>query len=312
MDTVQRKAEADRGSVPTRDVGLLTKLRRAVVGEVRLSDKEVDEFIWDFELALLEGDVAHDVAEAICSEMREKLAGRRFHRGENVAGVVERIVRDSVRDVLVSVPGFDFLERARSAKPCIIMFLGPNGAGKTTAIGKVTTLLRENGLSSILAAADTFRAASIEQLEEHARRLGVRVVKHKYGADPAAVAFDAVQAAKAGGIDCVLIDTAGRQETNKNLMEELKKINRVCSPTMRIYVDEALAGNVLVDRVRTFKEGVGVDGLILTKMDVDVKGGGTISVAKATGVPILFFGTGQGYSDLKPFDAEEVLSRLFG
>jgi fused signal recognition particle receptor len=290
---------------------LITEIKKAVVGEARLSPQEVDDFVWDFSLALLEGDVAHDVADAICTEIKQKLAARAFRKSEDIPQAVQSIVKSAVRDVLVD-PAFDLVAEIKKAeKPVVIMFLGPNGAGKTTTIAKFAVLLRKHGLTSVFAAGDTFRAASIEQLEEHARRVGVRVVKQQYGSDPAAVAFDAISAAKAAGIDCVLIDTAGRQETNRNLMEELKKIARVAKPRFKIYLDEALAGNVLVERVSHFKEAIGLDGVVLSKMDVDVKGGGTISIARATGVPILFFGTGQGYDDLQPFDREEVVSRIF-
>jgi fused signal recognition particle receptor len=209
--------------------------------------------------------------------------------------------------------GFDIVEKVRaSEKPFVILFLGPNGAGKTTSLAKTAFLLKENGLSSVFAASDTFRAASIEQLEEHGKALGIRVIKHDYGADPAAVAFDAIDSAKANGVDCVLIDTAGRQDTNKNLLKELEKISRVAKPHLRLYLDEALAGNALVERVSTFKDSIGVDGIILSKMDLDVKGGGVISVFRSTGIPVVYFGTGQAYKDLEPFTADEVMRRVFG
>lgn len=263
--------------------------------------KNLDDILWELELALLEGDVAKPVAEKICQDLKES-----NEKDLRVA------LRKSLLKIL-SVPSFDLVEKAKNAdKPFKILFLGPNGAGKTLTLAKIAYLFKQNGMTSIFAASDTFRAASIEQLEEHGRRLGVKVIKHSYGADPAAVAFDAVKSAKARGIDCVLIDTAGRQETNRNLIEELKKINRVVQPDLRIYVDEALAGNVLPERALAFKEAVGLDGVILTKMDADVKGGGAISISYVTGVPVLYLGTGQNYEDLKKFDPDEVVSKILG
>lgn len=291
---------------------ILTKVKKAVVGEVTLSETEIEEFLWDFELALLEGDVAHDVAVKICEDIKNSLVGKKFSRSQDISDEVESAVKAALVDVLTSVPVFNILEKAKAAeKPFVIMLLGPNGAGKTTSLAKLANLFLENGLSCTLAASDTFRAASIEQLKFHADKLGIRMIKHDYGADPAAVAFDAIKSARANKIDCVLIDTAGRQETNKNLMAEIAKISKVCTPDLKIYVDEALAGNVLIDRVLSFKDHVGVDGIILTKMDVDVKGGGAISVSFATQTPVILIGTGQSYSDLQQFKPEEVVKRLF-
>lgn len=259
----------------------------------------IDELSWELELALLEGDVSKPVAEEICENLKNSQEKD-----------LNKALKQSLTKIL-SVPSFDIVQKAKeSEKPFKIMFVGPNGAGKTLTLAKIAFLLKQNDLTSVFAASDTFRAASIEQLEEHAKRLDMRVVKHSYGSDPAAVAFDAVKSAKAKGIDCVLIDTAGRQETNKNLVEELKKINRVVQPDLRLYVDEALAGHVLPERAMAFKEAVGVDGVILTKMDADVKGGGAISVAHMIKAPVLFFGMGQDYPDLKAFNAEEIVNNI--
>ena len=277
---------------------LRERLKRVIKTPGTLTKSE--ETIWELELVLLEGDVAKEVAEEICKKVKAS------------SGDMRESLRETLREIL-SVPSFDLIEKARkSKKPFKILFLGPNGAGKTLTLAKIAFLFKEHGMSCLFAASDTFRAASIEQLEEHGRNLGVRVVKHSYGADPAAVAFDAVKSAKARDIDCVLIDTAGRQETNRNLIEELKKINRVIQPDLRIYVDEALAGNVLPERALAFKEAVGLDGVILTKMDADVKGGGAISISYVARVPVLYLGTGQNYEDLKKFDPEEIVDKILG
>ena len=282
-----------------------TKIKEKVAKEFTISEE-------DLEISLLESDVARDTAEAICEEIKTRLMKTKFKRGENIEKTIQNIFKDTLLNILSSPKHIDIVDVVSKTKPCVIMFLGPNGAGKTTTIAKIAHLLMNKNFSVILAASDTFRAASIEQLEEHAKRLSIKLVKHSYGADPAAVAFDAIKSAKARGIDCVLIDTAGRQETNKNLIEELRKVARVAEPTLKIYVDEALAGNVLVERVKQFDEAVGIDGIILTKMDVDVKGGGAISITKETGRPILYIGVGQEYDDIEPFEPEVIVSRILG
>ena len=200
----------------------------------------------------------------------------------------------------------DILELAEGkgeGEPLIIMFVGINGTGKTTTIAKVSKLLMGSGHTVVLASGDTYRAGAIEQLEEHARRLGVRVIKHRYGSDAAAVSFDAVQHARAQGIDVVLIDTAGRMQTNRNLMDELQKIKRVVQPDLTVMVLDALIGNDAVDQAQTFNEIVGFDAAILTKVDADAKGGSSLSVSYLTGKPVIYVGVGQEYGDLQPFDA---------
>ena len=190
------------------------------------------------------------------------------------------------------------------------MFVGINGSGKTTTIAKITSLLQENNLKTVMAAADTFRAAAIQQLQEHADRLGVKIVKHDYGADPAAVAFDAVRYAEANNVDVVLVDTAGRQHNNKNLMEEIKKIVRVANPDLKIFIGESITGNDCVEQAENFNQAVGIDGIVLTKADVDEKGGAAISISHVTKKPIIYLGTGQEYSDLKSFDPSIITSSL--
>ncbi len=162
----------------------------------------------------------------------------------------------------------------------------------------------------MLAAADTFRAASIEQLEEHGGRLGVKVIKHDYKADPAAVVFDAIAHAKARRIDCVLIDTAGRQHSNQDLMMEMKKIARVAKADLKLFVGEAITGNDCVEQVREFNKAVEIDGIVLSKLDIDEKGGAALSVSYVSGKPILFVGVGQRYDDLERFSKEKIMKNL--
>ncbi len=264
----------------------------------------MENYLWELELILLESDVAHEVADQIVSSLREKLKNREF---SSRTDIYSQVVSDLREELLELIPdGFDLL--GSNKKPTVVMFVGPNGAGKTTTMAKLAKRAIDNGKSVVFAASDTFRAASIEQLEEHASRLGIRVIKHKYGADPAAVAYDAINSAKAKGIDFVFIDTAGRQETNRNLMEELRKIKRVANPDFIVYVDEAVAGNAIYTRLEQFKE-LGISGVVLTKMDLDVKGGGVIT-ASGFGIPILYVGTGQGYDDISQFDKYEFVSQL--
>jgi fused signal recognition particle receptor len=207
-------------------------------------------------------------------------------------------------------PGL-ILREIRKHKPAKLMFVGFNGVGKTTSMAKVAQWLMKNRMSVVFAASDTFRAASIEQLEKHADALKVRMIKHQYKSDAAAVAYDAVNYAKARNINAVLIDTAGRSHTNKNLMEELKKIHRVIQPEFVIFVGDALTGNDAVEQAAKFNDAIPVDYAILTKADVDQKGGAILSVSHAIGKPVLFLGVGQGYKDLEPFKKQQILKRLF-
>jgi fused signal recognition particle receptor len=195
-------------------------------------------------------------------------------------------------------------------KPVKIMVIGPNGAGKTTSIAKIAYMLQRNGFRVCIAAADTFRAAAVEQMVHHGKKLGINVVHGAYGADPASIAFDAVNHAKSHGVDIVLIDTAGRQETNVNLLNQLKKMDRVIAPEVKIYVGESIAGNAMVEQISSFHKEMKLDGVVLTKLDCDAKGGTVVSVTRVTGLPILYVGTGQGYGDIERFDAEKIVGEI--
>jgi len=177
-------------------------------------------------------------------------------------------------------------------------------------MAKMAHMLMQANLTCVFSASDTFRAAAIEQTEVHAGRLGVKVVKSKYGADPASVAFDAVNFARTHNIDVVLIDSAGRQDTNANLLDELKKINRVAKPDIKIYIGESIGGNALIDQVRAFDGAIGMDGAILTKVDCDAKGGTALSLTKSTGIPVLYMGVGQAYADIVPFEPEKIAQEI--
>jgi len=289
------------------------KLKQGLQGVVEriskseLTEKELDPILWDLQLQLIANDVAVEVAEKICSELKDRLKGEVAPRFGDKATPVKEALHASIKSVMATQGEVDLLEKAAERRaagvPLVVLFVGINGTGKTTTIAKVAKLLLDNGYRVVLASGDTYRAGAIEQLEEHARRLGVRVVKHRYGADPAAVSFDAVRHAEARGIDTVLIDTAGRMQTNRNLMDELRKIKQVVRPDLTVMVVDALTGNDAMEQAETFNSHVGFDTAILTKVDADAKGGSSLSVSYLTGKPVSYIGTGQGYDDLQRFDA---------
>jgi len=288
------------------------KGKAALEGETILSEKDLKEPLEYLETALLESDVALSVVEELIAGVKGELAGKRKKWGVNTAKLVKEAIRDALVNV-VNVDKLDFEEFVdKSEKPVNIVFVGVNGTGKTTSIAKVAKKLLGNGHSVVLASADTYRAGATEQIEEHASNLGIKVVKHQYGADPTAVVYDAVKYAEANKMDVVLADTAGRMHTAVNLMEQLKKICRVTKPDLVIFVDEAMAGNDAVERAKKFDDAVGIDGSILAKTDVDAKGGTAFSIAHSTSKPILFLGMGQGYDDLVTFDTDWLMDRLLG
>ncbi len=281
-------------------------------GGYKIKESKVDGMLWDLELALLESDVAQEVVEAIKGSIKEELRSTGIKKGVDSKAALKIIIRKALKKVLEATC-FNFDEYiARVKKPIVLMFVGVNGTGKTTAIAKVTHHLQKQKRSCVMAAADTFRAGAIEQLERHATNLGVRIIKHKAGGDPAAVAYDAVNHAIARRKDVVLIDTAGRMQTNKNLMDEMEKIRRVAKPNLVIFVGDALAGNDAVEQAKKFNEAVKIDAAILTKIDADAKGGAALSIAFAVGRPIIFVSTGQGYDDFAPFNSDWMINRIFG
>ncbi len=280
-----------------------------------INEDVLEDILWELEIGLLESDVAMPVIEAIKENVKEQLLSMSV-AGTSAHEVVEKVLRTAVKRVL-NIGKFDFDEFIREKlasgkKPVVVMFVGVNGTGKTTSIARIAHRLKEQGLSPVLAAGDTFRAGAIAQLSQHADKLGVKCVKHSDGADPAAVAYDAIEHAKARKKDVVLLDTAGRMQTNTNLMDEMDKIRRVANPDLCVFVGDSLAGNDAVEQARKFDEVVAIDGAILTKTDVDAKGGAALSVAYTINKPLLFVGVGQDYPDLMPFDASWMVDRLFG
>ena len=311
----EKEKEKEKPRQKKVSLSIMSQLKSVLSSEVELAEADVSGVLDEFEMELLESDVAFAVAGQIKEDLRSQLVGRKISKGK-LKEEIARVFFESILSIMAENKGAPILERVQlaqdSAKPIKIMFIGPNGSGKTTTIAKIANMLLKSKYSVAIAAADTFRAAAIEQMEIHGKRLGVRVIAGKYGADPTSVAFDAVNYAKAHKIDVVLIDTAGRQETNTNLLSELKKMARVINPDIKVYVGESIAGNSVIEQVGAFNKELKLDGVILTKLDCDAKGGTVISISKVTRVPVLYVTTGQGYDDIEEFDEEKIARNIAG
>jgi fused signal recognition particle receptor len=286
------------------------------ISKTELNEKTITRLVEDLRIVLIQNDVAYPVTERICNELSTRLRTIEVKRFGDHKKTTKSLLREILLETLKESQEegfFELLQKKREAKePLVIVFVGINGTGKTTTIAKMANLLTKKRYTVVLACADTYRTGSIEQIEEHARRLNVRTIKHKYGADAAAVAYDTVNYARAHGTDVVLIDTAGRMQTNKNLLDEMKKIIRVTKPDLTLLIVDSLTGNDAVEQGSVFSQAVPINGIILTKLDADAKGGGAISISRITGKPVIFVGTGQRYEDLQPFDPPYIVSRILG
>jgi fused signal recognition particle receptor len=303
-EKIKRKKKIKREEpVKEEKVGLLEKLTTK-----KITDKEFEQIFKPLELPLLESNIAFEVTEKLKDELREELQKKRMKRGKETSSV-KNALSEAFDSILIE-PDLDKFWNHFKKKPTKIMFVGVNGVGKTTSLAKFCHMLKKKGKSVVLAASDTFRAASIEQLEKHSGKLRVKVIKHKYGSDAAAVAFDTVKHAESKEVDVVLIDTAGRSHANVNLMDEVAKIKRVVDPDITIFVGDSLTGNDAVEQAKSFNDKLGIDYSILAKADVDQKGGAIVSVGYVTKKPILFLGTGQEYKDLEFFKKEKILEKL--
>jgi len=309
------KPEVEKSEEESKE-GFFKKIVKKV-STIEISEEDFSEYSQDLETLLLENNVALEVVDKIIQELKEKLVGKKILKKE-----LESEIKDSFEEAIQSilVKPFDLIdkikekikeqEKQKSHEPFVILFCGINGSGKTTAIAKIAHLLKKNKISCVLAASDTFRAASIEQLNKHGEKLGIKVISQDYGSDPAAVGFDAIKYAKKNFINAVLIDTAGRMHTATNLLKEMEKISRVTKPDLKIFVGESITGNDATEQAKAFNEAIDIDAIILSKSDVDEKGGTVLSVGYVTGKPILYLGTGQNYDDLEKFDKEKFLKKL--
>ncbi len=281
------------------------------VNKVKISEKDFDVYAEELEMLLIENNVALEVAEKIVKDLRAEIVGKEMLKKE-IEGQIQEHFKDIIRDILIEP--FSLIDKIKSredkSKPYVILFCGINGTGKTTSIAKIAQQMKKNNLKPVLAAADTFRAASIEQIKKHAEKLDLKVIAHEYGSDPAAVGFDAIKYAEKNKLDVVLIDTAGRMHTEKNLMAQIEKVAKVTKPDTKIFVGESITGNDILEQVRSFDWAIQIDGIILTKADIDEKGGTALSVGYVTKKPILYLGTGQEYDEIEPFDKEKFIKKL--
>ena len=308
FDIFKREKEQKKEFEEEPKKGFFTKLTEKLTTK-KINEEQFEELFSDFEIALLENNVALEVIDKIKEDLKMDLVN------VPLKGKIEEIIKNSLKNSLEEIlkeSNFDLINeiKHKEEKPYVIVFVGINGSGKTTTISKIANLLINNNLKCVLVAADTFRAASIQQLEEHAANLKVKLIKHDYNADPAAVCFDGIKYAKAHHLDAVLIDTAGRQHSNKNLMEEMKKIIKISKPDLKIFIGESITGNDSVIQFQEFNKSIGINGIVLTKSDVDEKGGAIISISYVTQKPILYLGAGQRYDDLEKFNKIKILTDI--
>lgn len=287
------------------------------LGQKEISEKVLDNTLLDLQISLLESDVAQEVVDNLSANLKKELLGLKLEKDMDATQIIESKLQESVAGIFARAGKIDIVEKinakkAAKAGPLVIVFLGINGTGKTTTVAKVANLLRKSGISLVVAAGDTHRAGAIEQLSLHAERLSLKVIAQRYGADPSAVGRDAVDYARKHYIDAVLIDTAGRMQTSKNLMDEMAKIIRVVKPDLKIFVGDSLAGNDTINQAREFFQYTNFDAAVLTKVDADAKGGAAISISYITSKPIVYVGVGQGYDDMIPFDPDKFIESLFG
>ena len=280
-----------------------------IADNIGTSSKDLNEVAANLKISLIEADVALPVADRISNVLLKKLDDKSIRLKGDKNAVFKEAVRATIKEIAAVSP-VDLVEMASKKSPFVVMFVGMNGTGKTTSIAKIAENFKEKGYYVVIAASDTFRAGAIEQIALHGEKIGVKVVKHQAGGDPAAVSFDAVKHASKIERSVVLIDTAGRMQNNKNLLEEMKKIKRISNPDLILLTLDALSGTDVLTQAKLFDEAVGINGYIVTKIDADAKGGCVISLLSETKKPILYIGTGQTYSDIIQFSLDWYLNRL--
>jgi fused signal recognition particle receptor len=301
---------------------MFDKLKRAFsnaaksISQRELSEKDLDESLFDLNIALLESDVSQEVIDDLSQQIKDNLVGMKLQKNETTEQIIASTLKDNFSKILAKAGSVDLISAINSKKqrkggPFKIVFLGINGTGKTTSVAKVANLLKKSGFSIVIAAADTHRAGAIEQITSHAEKLSIKVISQRYGADPSAVSRDALEYASKHYIDVVLIDTAGRMQTAKNLMDEIGKIVKVIKPDIKLFVGDSLSGNDTINQAREFFSYTEFDGAILTKTDADAKGGSAISISYITSKPIIYLGVGQGYDDIIGFNRERFVETIF-
>jgi len=301
---------------------MFDKLKRAFssaaksISQRELSEKDLDESLFDLNIALLESDVSQEVIDDLSQQIKDNLVGMKLQKHETTEQVIASTLKDNFSKILAKAGSVDLIsaintKKQRKGGPFKIVFLGINGTGKTTTVAKVANLLKKSGFSVVIAAADTHRAGAIEQISSHAEKLSIKVISQRYGADPSAVSRDALEYANKHYIDVVLIDTAGRMQTAKNLMDEIGKIVKVIKPDIKLFVGDSLSGNDTINQAREFFSYTEFDGAILTKTDADAKGGSAISISYITSKPIIYLGVGQGYDDIIKFNREQFVESIF-
>ena len=307
QETIEEVEEQIEKVIENVEVTPESKKQKSSIFKKVLTEEKFNDMFEELEMILVTNNVAYEAVDKIKKYLSDKLIGKSLKEVD-----LTKELKNSIEDLLTNPPNFleTIKESLKEKTPYVILFSGINGAGKTTAIAKLVYYFQENKISSCVVAGDTFRAAAIQQLEVHANKLKVPIVKKDYGTDPAAVAFDGIAYAKKHKIDVVLIDTAGRLQNRDSLMKEIEKIARVAKADMKIFLGESITGNDATDQAKAFNEAINIDGIILSKADVDEKGGTAISVAAVTGKPILFLGTGQKYEDLEVFDKEKLIEKL--
>ncbi|MCL5788278.1 MAG: signal recognition particle-docking protein FtsY [Candidatus Marsarchaeota archaeon] len=280
-----------------------------------LSQREVEQALAELQDRLIQSDVPYDVSQSICNRLRERLSALKAKRFSDIESLTENTIRETLVEALRSVNHVDISQVVKSVVAekgfCTVLFFGVNGSGKTTTIAKVAYRLKENGLKVMVAGADTFRAGAIEQLRMHAQRIGIAMFDGGYGADPASVAYGAIAEAKSSRFNVALIDTAGRMQTDADLMSQMQKISKVAKPDVKVFVGDGLVGNDALNQLRMFDKAVGIDGVVVTKLDADSRGGMVFSVTTELGKPVYAVGLGEGYDDLEPFDVDALVKKLF-
>ncbi|MAM42268.1 MAG: signal recognition particle-docking protein FtsY [Thaumarchaeota archaeon] len=298
---------------------MLDKVKNAVSNiskiavEKQISEKELDKVMENLTIELLESEIPFDLVEQISENIKKQMIDKKFARSDEFKEIIKSEFTSTIKEIFQKVEEVDLIQliNSKESKPFKILIVGINGSGKTTTVAKIGHLLKENNISSVIVAGDTFRSGAIEQIKEHADRLELKLISQKYGSDPAAVARDGVEYSKTHNIDAVIIDTSGRVQTNSNLMQEVLKIKNVVNPDFTVFIGDSLAGNDLVSQTHEFFKFTEFNGSILTKVDADVKGGAILSILSETGKPIIYIGTGQEYKDLEKFNEERFLSGLF-